>query len=413
MLTSRTRRSRRPDAEDRPAPLRVAFYSHDTVGLGHTRRNLALASAIVGASGATDVLVLTGNPEAGALPLPPHTDIVTLPTITKDRAGHYRSRVLHSPLPMVLKIRSQVIEAALTAFEPDLLIVDKVSRGVGDELLPALSQLARRGRTRVVLGLREILDEPVAAVREWEAMGTSQTIAEFYDAVWVYGDQAVYDPVVEYGLPPEVEHKITYTGYLSHGRSADVGTRPAGASRPPADPYVLCLVGGGQDGFDLADTFVRTSMPTGYRGVVLSGPFMTSTARQRLRNLAAANAGITVHDFVSNAGEFLADAAAVVSMAGYNSACEILATPTPALFVPRTRLRAEQLVRAQRLAERGLADLVTMDDLDPVRLQGWLARAVTDCGHGATRASSGVDLGGLQTVPGLVAKLVGGLHHAA
>ncbi len=30
-------------------PQRVAFYSHDTVGLGHTRRNLALAGAIVAA----------------------------------------------------------------------------------------------------------------------------------------------------------------------------------------------------------------------------------------------------------------------------------------------------------------------------------------------------------------------------
>ena len=29
-----------------PRPIRVALYSHDSVGLGHTRRNLAIAHAL-------------------------------------------------------------------------------------------------------------------------------------------------------------------------------------------------------------------------------------------------------------------------------------------------------------------------------------------------------------------------------
>jgi predicted glycosyltransferase len=404
--------SRRSEPQLRSGFRRVAFYSHDTVGLGHTRRNLALAAALVSAGEATDVLVLTGNPEAGALPLPPHTDVVTLPTISKDQAGNYRSRVLHSPLSVVVNIRSKVIEAALTAFEPDLLIVDKVPLGVGNELEPSLARLVRTGRTHIVLGLREILDDPVSAVREWEAMGTTQAIADFYDAVWVYGDQAVYDPVVEYGLPAVVADKVSYTGYLSHGRAAADAAPRSGACPPPDEPYVLCLVGGGQDGFGLAETFVRTALPPGHRGVVLAGPFMTPEARQQLAE-AAGDSAVTIHAFVPNADDFLAGAAAVVSMAGYNSACEILATPTPALFVPRTRPRTEQLIRATRLAELGLADLIELDRLDPALLGRWLAGAVTTSPHAANRASSAVDLGGLQAVSGLVEQLVDGLTHAA
>lgn len=69
------------------APRRVAFYSHDTQGLGHIRRNIALAAALVAAEPDTDVLLLTGNPEAATLPLPPNTDIATLPTIRKTTAA--------------------------------------------------------------------------------------------------------------------------------------------------------------------------------------------------------------------------------------------------------------------------------------------------------------------------------------
>ena len=81
--------------------LKVIFYSHDTVGLGHVRRNVALASTLAPSA---DVVMITGNPEAAALPLPTHTDIVTVPTVAKDAAGGYRSRTLGAPLEQVIDI---------------------------------------------------------------------------------------------------------------------------------------------------------------------------------------------------------------------------------------------------------------------------------------------------------------------
>ena len=69
------------------------------------------------------------------------------------------------------------------------------------ELLPALRRLRDEHHTKIVLGLREILDDPVAAVAEWNRSGATAAIEEFYDAVWIYGDRRVYDPIVEYGLP--------------------------------------------------------------------------------------------------------------------------------------------------------------------------------------------------------------------
>ena len=388
-----------------PRLRRVAFYSHDTQGLGHTRRNLALAAALVEAQPDTDVLLLTGNPEAAMLPLPPRTDVLTVPTIRKTENGDYAARALASPLEVVLDVRARILDAALGSFAPDLMVVDKVAAGIRGELLPALNTLREQGGTRVVLGLREVLDRPEVAVDEWERSATTELLTDYYDAVWVYGDRTVYDPVVEYDLPPEVSAMVEYTGYLGHGRGGTVRPRirPAARVAPPAVPYVLCTVGGGQDGQELARAFVAAPLPDGYRGVLLTGPFMDSSVRDAVTAAAAADDRLTVLDFVPDCEEFVSGAAAVVSMGGYNSVCELLAAGSRALVVPRVSPREEQLLRAERLADRGLLDFCHPAELTSAVLADWLAAAVS----APPPAGTPVDLDGLRRVPVLVDLMLG------
>jgi predicted glycosyltransferase len=384
---------------------RIAFYSHDTQGLGHTRRNIALAGALVAAHPGTDVLLITGNPEACMLPLPRQTDVLTLPTIRKTATGAYASRSLHSPLEVVLDLRTRMLDATLGSFAPDLLVVDKVPAGVGGELLPALATLRAQGGTRVVLGLREVLDRPEVAVREWAAADTTATLRDSYDAVWVYGDPDVYDPVAEYGLPADIAAMVSYTGYLGAGRTEGMRprTRPTARVRPPAEPYVLCMVGGGQDGQQLAEAFAAAPLPAGHRGVLLTGPFMRPAARAAIAEAARGADRLEVHEFVSDSDEFIAGAAAVVSMAGYNSVCELLAAGCPTLLVPRVRPREEQLVRAERLAARGLLDCCHPDVLSSAAIADWAGRAV----HEPPPGGKPVDLDGLRRVPVLAEQLLG------
>lgn len=386
---------------------RVALYSHDTQGLGHVRRNIAVAAALVAADPLTNVLLLTGAPEATALPLPPRTEVLTLPAVSKDVHGRYASRVLDAPLADVLDLRSSVMTAALLSFRPDLLVVDKVARGVGGELDAVLRTLRAAAGTKVVLGLREVLDDPATARAEWLRDGTGDVVAELYDAIWVYGDPAVYDPVAEYGLGEAVAAMTSWTGYLGRGRGDGTRTRSRAQARvrPPKDPYLLCLVGGGQDGFRLAHDFVRAPVPTGYEAVAVSGPYMSADDRRVLRAAAAASASTRLLEFVPDAVEFVAGAAAVVSMAGYNSVCEVLAAGRPALLVPRVRPRREQLVRAERLAGLGLVDMLHPDECGPEAIGGWL-RAVT--GVRLLPAPARVDLDGLARLPRLARDLVAG-----
>ncbi|SEE95440.1 glycosyltransferase family protein [Ruania alba] len=386
---------------------RIAFYSHDTQGLGHIRRNIELAAALVEADGGTDVLLITGAPEATALDLPPRTEVLALPTVGKDSDGGYAAGAFGLALSEVLRLRSRVIWAAIRSFAPDLLVVDKVARGLGGELDRTLRKLARstRHRTQVVLGLRDVLDAPTVARREWREQGATAAVLGYYDQVWVYGDPAVYDPIAECGLPVGVAQRARFTGYLASGRGRGLHRAEAAevnAAPVPPGNYVLCMVGGGQDGAELARSFVRSPLPLGHLGVLVSGPYLPPAARAEIERIAAERVEMTVYSFVPNTQELIDGARAVITMGGYNTVCEALSGSAPALVVPRERPRAEQLVRAERLHAIGALDMLPADDADPVGLGRWLATAVDRPPQPRRR----IDLDGLRAVPTLAQSLL-------
>src|SRR5262245_57126309 len=196
-----------------PRP-RVALYSHDTMGIGHMRRNLLIAQALAGGPDPAVVLLIAGAREVNAFGVPSGVDCISLPALNKEGKGQYQSRHLDLSLGELIALRAGTIAAALEAFDPDVLIIDKVPRGAVNELDRALHCLAQKGRTHCVLGLRDVLDDPATVRREWVDAGNDEVIRNYYDAIWVYGDPAVYDPAAEYGFAPEIATKVRFTGYL-------------------------------------------------------------------------------------------------------------------------------------------------------------------------------------------------------
>jgi hypothetical protein len=248
--------------------LRMVLYSHDSQGLGHTRRNLALAGSLAG-SLAQHLPALTGRPVTGMLLTgidaatsygrPEGFDWVVLPGIRKG-AGGYAPRNLSVDMTHLTALRSGMVDAALTGFRPHLVVVDRHAWGVDRELLEPLRRLrAQSPGTVVVLGLREVLDEPAAAAREWAALGYLDTVRDVYNQIWVYGDRAVHDPVASGGIPAALADLVRHTGYLATGRAA--GRRTSGVDRP----YVLTMAGGGSDGHRLTPTAARARVPYGRR----------------------------------------------------------------------------------------------------------------------------------------------------
>jgi predicted glycosyltransferase len=77
--------------------------------------------------------------------------------------------------------------------------------------------------------------------------------------------------------------------------------------------------------------------------------------------------------FVPDLQSWLGAADAVVCMGGYNTVSEVLVRGTPAVCVPRTVPRSEQLIRARALGSLGLLQVV-----EPERLNGATLRREVD-----------------------------------
>lgn len=380
---------------------RVALYSHDALGLGHMRRNLAIAE-VLARSGSRPVLLIAGAREATAFPMPPGVDCVALPALRKRSNGRYAPRSLDLPAESLIGLRSRTIRAALESFGPDALIVDKVPLGLGRELEPSLNSLRAGGRARLVLGLRDVLDVPATARREWREMDCDAVVRDLYDSVWIYGDRRVYDPVAEYHFSHEVAVKARYTGYLDrHASRRRTRLADAEALRrmelPPGRLW-LCLVGGGEDGYRLAKAFSGVDFPEDASGAIVAGPFMSHRQVRDLRRLAQDRRRLGLLEFVEEPGGLIRQADSVVAMAGYNTTCEILSLRKRALVVPRIRTRREQLIRAERMRDLGLLELLHPNRLSPATLTDWLAAGPAAIRPAATR----IDMGGLDRIPDLL-----------
>jgi len=154
--------------EKRRAP-RVLFYSHDTFGLGHLRRSRTLAAALTASDDQMSALIITGSTVAGRFSFPERVDYVRLPGVTKRSDGSYISEKLDFDIEETTVIRAGLIKSMVKLFVPDIIVVDKEPTGFRGELRPALEWLRRTGsKTKLVLGLRDVLDSPDLLAEEWK-----------------------------------------------------------------------------------------------------------------------------------------------------------------------------------------------------------------------------------------------------
>lgn len=375
--------------------VRIVLYSHDSAGLGHIRRNLAIAHALsAGLGEEVTGLLVAGRPEATRFAAPDGWDWLILPGVQHTQEG-YGSRVLDIALDTATALRGSVFRAAVRRFRPDLVVVDRHPFGIGRELESALRTLrAEQPDCRIVLGLRDVLDAPSAVSAEWRAVGGESALRSVLDAIWVYGDPRAHDLTASGELPAGLNDLVAHTGYLAEGRVP-------GHRHDIQEPFVLTTVGGGVDGGALAAAAAAARVPEGIRHLIVTGPQMPD--RDRRRVIGAARPGTEVVRRVPDALPLMQHAEAVVCMAGYNTICEVMSTTTPALVAPRTQRRAEQRIRASALARIGAIETLSPWRTDPDTIGDWFARSA-----GRRTARAGLALDGLARIPLLAAALLAG-----
>ncbi len=356
--------------------LRFVFYSHDGMGMGHTRRNLAIAAALVELSPQASVLLVSSTDDAHRLGLPPRVELLKLPGLRKTANDEYQSRRLPVQNDDIRHLRSSILEATVQAFRPAVALVDKHPFGARGEFRAGLEALKEYGG-RSVLGLRDILDEPVTVRQEWADYRLQERIAEFHDRVFVYGERAVLDPIAEYNLPEFVSRRTCFCGYVvNHDAGHNTEPRPPEFNRADRSrPVVLATTGGGEDGFALLLNFIEAAAGAPWQGVAIAGP-MTPEHELSLLRAKATAAGVFLHTFIPRMPALFGSIDALVCMGGYNTLTEAAWQAVPTVCIPRVVPRTEQLIRARAFERLGILKMLHPDALDATSLRACVQAAL-------------------------------------
>ena len=95
--------------------MRFLFYSHDGLGLGHTRRHVAVAAALSELAPEASILLASGADDVNRLGLPAHIEVLKLPGLRKVANEEYSSRRLRIPTTEIRALRSALLLTAVSA----------------------------------------------------------------------------------------------------------------------------------------------------------------------------------------------------------------------------------------------------------------------------------------------------------
>jgi predicted glycosyltransferase len=346
---------------------RLLIYSHDSYGLGHLRRCRAIAQSLAAYREDLSVLIISGSPIVGSFSFPANVDFIRVPGVMKLGNENYQP---HSPgmtIDDLMAMRSAIIAETAKVFEPDIFLVDKEPLGLRGEVEATLLLLKQMGKL-LVLGLRDVMDDPARLAEEWGRKRAIPAVEDLYDRIWVYGLPQICDPLEGIGVSDEARGKARFTGYLRRA----MGPSGLYAPAPVEEPYLLVTTGGGADGAVLVDWVLRAyeyDPQLDIPAKIVLGPFMGSSQQTGFMQRVARLKHVEAITFDANMELLMQKAIAVVAMGGYNTFCEILSFDKRALIVPRTSPRAEQFIRASRAAELGLTSMLLPDhSYDPAEM---------------------------------------------
>lgn len=348
----------------RNATYNILMYSHDTYGLGHIRRTMAIATQLRAPN--INILILTGSPIVGRFRFPEQIDFVRIPGMIKKTNEEYMPLSIKINASHALDIRKNIITATAKTFQPHLFIVDKEPLGLKKEVMPTLQWLQRCQRgSRSILGLRDVMDDRETIRSDWQKKGVYEILEKLYSEIWVYGNRELYDPIEEYAIPESISRKMYFTGYIPRQIPTENAVQKLRKEQglKNGEKLVVVTTGGGGDGYVVMDAYLsmleNETQPLMFKNILITGPFMPKQERKKIFKRAK-KLGIRTFHFYRNMEKLLAAADIVVSMGGYNTLCELLSIGKPSLIIPRDTPRQEQLIRARILHRQGLVDYIPL-----------------------------------------------------
>ncbi len=371
--------------------MKIFFYCQHVLGIGHLFRSLEICKALSG----HEVVLITGGPPI-AIDLPKNVRAFRLPDLQMDSG--FKGLLSSDRQLSIDQIKEQRRRDLFALFErekPDIFVVElypfgrKAFRSELDPVLEAISE-KRLATGKVICSVRDILVEKEDQQRHEDR--ALKSLNQFFDAVLVHSDPELIKLEETFFRTDDLKIPIVYTGFIA--QPCPAGARKKARAQLGLDEtqkLIITSAGGGSVGSVLLETvvkaFQRLSDGNENHLRVYTGPYIAEKDFKSLRR--AASQQVFVGKFNTDFLSYLAAADLSVSMAGYNTSMNILATRVRALVWPFSQ-NQEQIMRADRLAEIGALNVITQQDLTPQRLGQLMDRSLAQ----NSSASFNVDLDG-------------------
>jgi len=353
---------------------KILFYSQHVLGMGHFVRAMEITRGLSNYK----IRFLNGGQRVEEFPHPPWVELVNLPPVKPDAEMKYIEAIDPSRSLDELKVsRREALLSEYDQFRPDVVMIELFPFGRRQfvfELLPLLARTRQRGQSpKVVCSVRDILVTQPDHIHheEW----VCELLNRYFDLVLVHSDPGFQTLQETFSRVKDIRTEIRYTGYVvqtpnlqpPETNGASVMPRRAG------QPTIVVSVGGGRVGYDLLTSAVKASAileaSRPHRMVVFSGPFLPETEFSELRRMVGGRSNVTLRRFTHHFLSHLEQADLSISQAGYNTCMNVLTTRCRALVLPfASPGNEEQTIRANKLEQLGLVNVIRPDELKPEAL---------------------------------------------
>ncbi len=349
---------------------RILVYTHNSIGLGHAFRTLAVITGIKHWRPDIDFLVMSGT-SIPQIFFKEGVEVIKLPSVRLDidhKDSPMHSRYLSGfELESIFDFRQRLIMATFDFFQPDVLIIEHNMTGQMSELIPLLmKKWMRKGGpvdfavVHICRGIMKWIPLLRIPYQNPRHRSESINIGELYDFMYVLEDREVIDINKEFlGNDPDLEKKIRYLGKITNKVYGELPEWEQVAERfgLPDKKIILVSLGRNQRVMELSkkllDVFQTTGLNKEFQIIMVLDPYLDHDALQSLREGPLAQ-GVRFLPFMPDLVDLVHHSELVIARAGYNIVNEILLTGVKAILIPESHGGGEQELRVQNIDQENI-----------------------------------------------------------
>jgi predicted glycosyltransferase len=353
---------------DRENIKRILVYTHNSIGLGHAFRTLAVITGIKKWRPDIDFLVISGT-SIQQIFFKEGIEVIKLPSIKLDidrQDSRMYSRYLSGfDLEAIFDFRQSIILRTFDFFQPDALIIEHNMTGQMSELIPLLMKKWMRKGGPVDFALAHVC----RGIMKWVPLlqipyqnprhrSESINIGELYDFMYVIDINKEF-----LGNDPDLEKKIRYLGKITNKVYGELPSRDETIERFGLTDRRIILISLGRNNRvgDLAGSILEALENTGLKAshqvVIVLDPYLDPELSRSLKDHPLSK-GVRFTPFLPDLVDLIHHSDLVISRAGYNIVNEILLTGAKAILVPESHGGGEQEMRARSIQAENIRVLI-------------------------------------------------------